>query len=1497
MRENRLCNRITAILCAFFASLISFEGQAQEVYANLVTDSSTDFRNAHRVADANRTNYAAVSQNVSILSSSHIRVRFPVSGKAGDAVNFTIQGGDGQLLSLGLLSNARVRLYDSLGVQVATSATNNDLELALLTDDSIYNIRYVTNPAGGFKFKEARIEFNNLLTVNLLSEFRIYGAYYQIPCPLTLANSVKAFGTNGLLTGFVSDPNNAVDANTNNYATLTTPLNLLNLLPPAYLELNFPTPARPGEFVGFTVGQASTLLSANLLSSLEITLYDQNGVARATKNNFNTLDLRLLEGTVDRYVLGFTLPQSNYRMHSMRIQLNSVLSLLQNLRVYNAFHYQIDRPPVPVTFSRSPILCQGETVTLTAATTPHAMSYMWSNGAQTKSITVSQAGIYSVTVMDSFDCSRRSLDIEVKVNALPKPVIVGDTVSCENTIGTLRTSLPYVSYMWSTGSSAATIEINKGGLYSVTVKDANGCSNSDNVTVATNKLSITPTITNTNCSNNNTGAISLAVSGGSNSYSYRWSTGATTSTVNNIGAGLYTVNVRDNQQGCSYNKSFTISANNTLSVKSAIVNTTSCGASDGKVAITVIGGSGNYTYAWSNGATTANLNNVKAGMYKATITDATSGCATTYTVVVNDGGSTLNVNGTVNPATSCNAANGSITLSVTGGTGPNTYLWENNATTANRTGLAAGTYYVTVTNTATGCVAAKAFEVGNSAQLTVNGNVTATGCGRSTGAITATVSGGSGNYTYSWSDGVTTANRTSLAPGAYILNVTDNTSGCKGTRVFVVGTATPPAVTLNVVQPACGTNNNGSITITTTGNYQYLWSNNSTTKDQASLRPGTYTVTVTDPTTFCSANYQATLVPRSQIQLVAAPTSNTSCATSANGAIDVTVTGGTPPYTYQWSSGQATQDISMLNSGIYTLNTNDANGCSASITVPVSNDTTKTIGVYVDSVKLASCNNAANGSLIVSARGGVAPYTYKWSNGANTKDLVNVLPGNYSVTVTDFVGCTVVLNTSLGIDSAKAVKLTIDSATAAKCSGSNTGSIYVTTSGGKSPYAYLWNTGAKTEDLFNVASGSYTLTVTDDQGCTAQASANVDVDTANRIIATATTITPAKCEGSETGGVDVTVTGGTAPYTYSWSNGAKSQDLSSVKAGNYTLTINDAAGCTSQLGVNIGVDSANAVTAMLDSVINVGCVDPNSGSIFVSVKGGTTPYTYMWNDGNTAEDRARIPGGDYKLTVTDFIGCKDELDVKVSNAALLVVDEKVNSATCYGANDGSIMLTIAGGKQLTFTWSNGATGNEIRNLAPGMYTVNIYDNVYMCSLSDTFNVTQPDSLKAIAQVIKDDCFDNPTGEVMLEVSGGTSPYKYVWSTGSTAEDIEALQAGRYDVTITDNNNCTLTTGYDVTKDNCSFDIIVRTVLTPNGDGVNDAWIIEGILFYPGNTVYVYNKWGDLVYNTKNYDNTWMGTNNKGEQLGDGTYYYVLKLNQENKAGGKTDFSGFFMIQR
>src|SRR5690606_39119183 len=169
-------------------------------------------------------------------------------------------------------------------------------------------------------------------------------------------------------------------------------------------------------------------------------------------------------------------------------------------------------------------------------------------------------------------------------------------------------------------------------------------------------------------------------------------------------------------------------------------------------------------------------------------------------------------------------------------------------------------------------------------------------------------------------------------------------------------------------------------------------------------------------------------------------------------------------------------------------------------------------------------------------------------------------------------------------------------------------------------------------------------------------------------------------------------------------------------------------------------------------------------------------YTYLWSDGNTAEDRINIPGGNYSLDVTDFYGCKDSVMVTVSDAALIVSDADVKNISCYGYNDGSITITINGGRSLEYEWSNRASSSSISGLSSGLYIVNIKDDEYNCAINDTFEITQPDSLVAVFNNTNDDCFEMPNGKVGITVSGGIAPYNYTWSdNSSTGSELTGLE--------------------------------------------------------------------------------------------------------------------------
>ncbi len=1174
--------------------VLPFHLQAQiDIYADALLSSSADFQSPQRCVDGDRASYTYITSQVALLSASHLHVQFPYGGKAGDAVNIVVQSSGP--LTVALLNNIRIRLYDGSGTEVASGTGPSVLQQALLSPGTnLYALRYFSSIEDTFRIREVRLELTNLLSASLFSEFRVYDFFIQPACPPVYASEVAGY-TTGLL-GQVTNPDHAVDADPDNYANVRSVLDVLNVLP-SFIDLRFTAPPpNTGNYVGFTIARESGLLSLDVIELLEIEVYDQDGGLRASKDDFSLADVRLLAGSSDRYTIGFMPPAGGYTISRVRLNVGGLLALLPNIRVYNAFQYNVDRPPVTVTPSGPTAICAGGSITLTAFDSLGATNFVWSTGATTASITVSQAGTYSVSVTDPFGCTRQSVPVGITIVPLPVPVITGDSVLCSGASGRLTTATAYADYTWSTGSTSDTITVSSPGIYWVRVTDSTGCTGTDTVTVIRQNLMIIPSITPATCSDGDNGSITLQVSGGSGQYDYQWSSGSTTNTAGNLRPGLYTVTVTDRVYSCRYNLFYTVPAGNTFSVRATgIVNTTACGASDGSVMTQVTGGSGNYRYNWSNGDTTADISGLKAGIYHLTVTDLSSGCRVSDTMVVSDGPATLIITPSVTGVSSCNSADGSITLSVTGGSGSYRYEWSTGQTTGQISGLEAGVYHVLVTDNGTGCAAGAVIVVpGTGSGLTVSGVVNASACNDTTGSIVLTITNGTGPYTYRWSNGDTTATLSGLEPGIYMVTVTDNGSGCIQQEVFTVGQAGGPSAVLVVTQPSCTGDSTGSITVTATGPNRYLWSNGSTVKDQTALPPGIYILAVTDTVTGCQSLYQAVLNARPPILLTATSVSNTSC-TVPNGSIMLQVSGGTPPYVYSWSNGETARDLTGLVPGTYTVTVRDNGGCTAVLPVPVINDTSKVLTISVVSV------------------------------------------------------------------------------------------------------------------------------------------------------------TPAHCRGSNTGAVEIRVNGAAPPVVYLWSNGAATRDLVNVPPGSYILHASDANGCSVQLTVVVGIDTPNLLRLTLDSIVGINCPDLNSGAVYITTTGGAAPYIYAWSNGSQAEDLYGVPAGMYMVVVTDNRDCTDTLTAVV-------------------------------------------TGPECDPVASA---INVYN-----------------------------------------------------------------------------------------------------ILTPNGDGDNDVWYIGGIERYPDNEVQIYDKWGDLVYERRGYDNSWDGTlRGTGRGVPDGTYFYVIRLNRANAAGGPTDFTGHLLIRR
>ena len=469
---------------------------------------------------------------------------------------------------------------------------------------------------------------------------------------------------------------------------------------------------------------------------------------------------------------------------------------------------------------------------------------------------------------------------------------------------------------------------------------------------------------------------------------------------------------------------------------------------------------------------------------------------------------------------------------------------------------------------------------------------------------------------------------------------------------------------------SCNGGTNGAAAVSVAGGatpYSYSWSPSGGNGSVATgLAAGTYTVTITD-NIGCETTRSFTITqPTAPLSASGSVIANVSCRNGNDGALDLTVSGGTAPYTYAWSNGATTQDLSGLTAGTYNVTVTDNNGCTTTKSVTIIQPSALTA---TSSPTNVSCNASSNGTIDLTVWGGNLPYTYAWSNGATTQDLSGLTAGTYNVTVTDNNGC--ITTESVTITEPSALTAA-SSQTNVSCNGSSNGDINLTVSGGNAPYTYAWNNGATTDDLNGLTAGTYNVTFTDNNGCTTTESVTI---TEPRVLAASSSQTNGNCNGSSNGAIDLTVSGGNAPYTYTWDNGATTQDLAGLTAGTYNVTVTDNNGCTTTESVTITEPSALIAAS---SQTNVNTYGDNDGTIDLTVSGGTAPYTYTWDNGATTQDLSGLTAGTYNVTVTDNNGCMETVAVDITEPAAPVaaLDQIIINGTLYTNPSDTLFYTI-----------------------------------------------------------------------------------------------------------------------------------------------------------------------------------------------------------------------------
>ncbi|MBX2902191.1 MAG: T9SS type A sorting domain-containing protein [Chitinophagales bacterium] len=737
--------------------------------------------------------------------------------------------------------------------------------------------------------------------------------------------------------------------------------------------------------------------------------------------------------------------------------------------------------------------CAGGSVTLTSSA---GTSYLWSNGATTASINVTNSGTYTVQVTNASGCqSVPSAGTTVTVNSLPaQPTITagGPTTFCAGGSVTL-TSSAGTTYLWSNGATTASISPTTSGTYTVQVTNAAGCQSvaSAGTTVTVNSLPAQPTITaggpTTFCAG---GSVTLTSSAGT---TYLWSNGATTASISPTTSGTYTVRVT-NAAGCqSVASAGTTVTVNSLPAQPTITAggpTTFCAG--GSVTLTSSAGT---TYLWSNGATTASISPTTSGTYTVQVTNA-AGCqsvasaGTTVTVNSLPAQPTITAGG---PTTFC--AGGSVTLTSSTGT---TYLWSNGATTASISPTTSGTYTVQVTNAA-GCQSVAS--AGKT--VTVNslpGKPTVTAGGPTTfcagGSVTLTSSAGT---SYLWSSGATTASISPTTSGTYTVRVT-NAAGCQSVASdsVTVTVNTLPTISLGTVSnPTSCTVDNGSVTIVGSGNGTLTWSGAANGSQVVSNFPdtvfnlgdGNYSIYFTDGNGCVSSALNVTLTTPSAPP---APTITAGGPTSFCPGGSVTLTASNAA-SYLWSTGDTTASITVMNSGNYSVGIIDAQGCAS----PSSNITTITVFnppvIAIGSSANPTTCLANDGSVeIVGSSTGDLSWTGQ-SSGSQASVVLpytvsNLAAGNYTFSLVDSNGCTSAnLSHTLVAPNAPAAPTITASGPLSFCEGNSV------TLSVPSASAYAWSNGDTSQSIVVTHAGSFSVNVTDTNGCTSLQSATTIV--------------------------------------------------------------------------------------------------------------------------------------------------------------------------------------------------------------------------------------------------------------------------------------------------------------------------------------------------------------------------------------------------------------------